>query len=139
MLGFWTLNGDVGDFGMIQELWKSEVYDMAEWLASNEYMGESSKILLDTIEAMATDGLGVTNLGDLGQILPEWKGSSREGYKEVDRILQVWEAHHLLEPTSKTLIAVKMKNHPVIQRHLSSEFKRNNPYNISRNNLFKTE
>jgi len=28
--GFWTLHGDVGDFGMIQELWKTEVYALAQ-------------------------------------------------------------------------------------------------------------
>ena len=134
LLGFWTLHGDVGDYGMIQELWKSEVYDLAEWLANNE-SGEARKILLDTINAMATDGLGVTNLGDLGQILPDWKGSSREGYKEVDRILQIWENQHTLEPTQKTLIAFTYENHPVIQRHLNSEFKRNNPTNIKRNTI----
>lgn len=135
LLGFWTLHGDVGDYGMIQELWKSEVYDLAEWLANNEYIDEASKILIDTINAMATDGLGVTNLGDLGQILPKWKGTSREGYKEVDRILQLWETQHTLESTQKTILAMGYLNHPVIERHLNSEFKRNNPTNIKRNTL----
>ena len=29
-LGFWTLHGDVGDLGLIQELWKTEVFGMAD-------------------------------------------------------------------------------------------------------------
>ena len=129
LLGFWTLHGDVGDYGMIQELWKSEVYDMAEWLAVNEYSEEASKILIDTINAMATDGLGVTNLGDLCQILPEWKGTSRKGYKEVDRILQ------LIENVSARKPMHELYNHLITQRYLKTEFKRKNPYNIKRKTL----
>ena len=135
LLGFWTLHGDVGDYGMIQELWKSEVYDMAEWLAVNEYSEEASKILIDTINALATDGLGVTNFGDLGQILPRWKGSSRDGYKEVDKTLQIWQNRRNLEPLQNTTIDFTYKKYPIIQRHLNSEFKRNNPTNIQRNTL----
>jgi NAD+ synthetase len=137
LLGFWTLHGDVGDFGMIQNLWKTEVYNMAEWMADN-YPNPSSNpkavnALRTTIQAMATDGLGVTNLGDLGQILSDWRGTSREGYKEVDRVLQIWENQHTLEPTQKMLIAFTYEKHPVIQRHLNSDFKRKNPQNINRN------
>jgi NAD+ synthetase len=139
LLGFWTLHGDVGDFGMIQNLWKSEVYDIAEWLMANEYDGEKDAFyaLKETIEAMATDGLGVTNLGDLGQILPEWTGSSQEGYKEVDRVLNVWLERNGLEETQCNIITEGYKNHPVIRRHLASEFKRNNPTNLSRDEIAK--
>lgn len=133
MLGFWTLHGDVGDYGMIQNLWKTEVYDMAEWIAENECMFiDEQTSITSTIEALATDGLGVTNRGDLGQILPSWEGSSREGYKEVDRILQVWENHFTLESNQKTLIALAYEKNPIVQRHLRTQFKRENPINISR-------
>lgn len=125
LLGFWTLHGDVGDYGMIQELWKTEVYDMAEWLAENECDEISHVVLTSTIAALATDGLGVSNMGDLGQILPEWKGNSRDGYKEVDRILQIWK-----DPNDP--IKAGTKNHPVIKRHLETAFKRTNPINIPR-------
>lgn len=27
-LGFWTIHGDVGDFDPIQDLWKTEVYEL---------------------------------------------------------------------------------------------------------------
>jgi NAD+ synthase len=35
LLGFWTLHGDVGDYGMIQNIWKTEVYEMANYLVAN--------------------------------------------------------------------------------------------------------
>jgi len=34
LLGFWTLHGDVGDYGMIQNLWKTEVYAMSRYIVS---------------------------------------------------------------------------------------------------------
>lgn len=133
LLGFWTLHGDVGDYGMIQELWKTEVYDMAEWIAKEEFQFlNESTILTLTIEALATDGLGVTSLGDLGQILPDWKGSSRDGYKEVDQVLQVWEDRFKIGELQKLVIESGYKDHPVIKRHLGTAFKRANPINIPR-------
>jgi len=138
LLGFWTLHGDVGDYGMIQELWKSEVYDMAEYLTKEEYNSKNRnayEALMFTIRAMATDGLGVTSKGDLGQIMPEFEGSSRDGYKEVDDKLKAWKL--LFDEAAKTPKVIKamivMSAHPVIERHLNSQFKRNNPVNIPRN------
>jgi nicotinamide-nucleotide amidase len=139
MLGFWTLHGDVGDYGMIQNLYKSEVYDMAEWVMNNEYdikgeiRSDAYYSIKRTIQALATDGLGVTNLGDLGQIMPEWTGSSRDGYKEVDRILKIWETPNKNMVIDKTTKVIDFKDHPVVQRHLRTQFKRNNPVNIHRN------
>lgn len=140
MLGFWTLHGDVGDYGMIQELWKTEVYEMAEYLAEHEYLGTlQGDVIKETINAQATDGNGVTNTGDLGQILPGWFGSSREGYKEVDRKLQAWLfLWNEAAKTPKVIMAMdEMSKHPVIARHLSSDFKRKAPVNINRNLLIK--
>lgn len=133
MLGFWTLHGDVADYGMIQELWKSEVYDIAEWIANNQCKNSKEKeIILETINSLATDGLGVTDLGDLGQILPEWTGNSRDGYKKVDKILQLWQYNSSKDSIQKTLIAKSYEGNPVIKRHLDTEFKRKVPINISR-------
>jgi NAD+ synthetase len=130
LLGFSTIMGDWGDFGMIQYLWKSEVYDMAEWLMNNEYIGNKDTFcsLKESIEALATDGLGVTNRGDLGQIMPEFEGSSRDGYKIVDIILDNYINHKSYESTWP-------ESHPVIQRHLNSHFKRNWPITIKRNTI----
>lgn len=115
LLGFWTLHGDVGDYGMIQNLWKTEVYEMSRFLASKMDSGQQ-KALIDCVEAIATDGLGITN-SDLDQI----KANS---YEEVDQIL--------LRLFNKDGLG-SYSSHPVILRKLASEFKRNNPYNLPRN------
>ena len=36
LLGFFTIFGDQGDYGMIQNLWKTEVYEMSEWIFKND-------------------------------------------------------------------------------------------------------
>lgn len=122
LLGFWTIHGDVGDFGLIQNLWKTEVYNLAEWIAKNELEKDAAKALMDCVEADATDGLGITN-SDLDQILPGFQGSSREGYLEVDNRL-------------KGLVKGNYQNYnesdPVISRWVRTQFKRNNPLNIVR-------
>lgn len=138
MLGFWTIHGDVGDYGPIQELWKSEVYQLADWLADNEYKNseEHRGILMYTSNSTATDGLGIHPAGDLGQILPNFVGSSKMGYDEVDNILKSYLNMHCANFTKKELELAQ----PVIQRHLNSEFKRLLPISIPRDliieNLF---
>lgn len=135
LLGFWTLHGDVGDYGMIQQLWKSEVYDLGEWLIENEttWTESQKKALKSCIDCQATDGLGISNT-DLDQILPGWEGSSREGYKKVDEILQNYQMEYAI---SDGLMEYVDMTNPVVIRHRSSDFKRKNPYNISREDLFK--
>jgi NAD+ synthase len=120
LLGFWTLHGDVGDYGMIQNLWKTEVYDLVEWFShqTQEYSPEAIETMKIVIKADATDGLGIYST-DLDQILPDWQerhNNTRSGYQEVDLILQ----------------ADVDETNPVIQRKRRSEFKRQNPYNIPR-------
>jgi NAD+ synthetase len=129
LLGFWTLHGDAADFGMIQNLWKSEVYEMAEWIAKNEYQDDKNieLVITTTINALATDGLGVSTQGDLGQILPDYIGTSRDGYKIVDKKLQDYLEGNVMFN----------RNDPVIKRHINTHFKRNNPYNIPRETIFK--
>jgi NAD+ synthase len=124
LLGFWTLHGDVGDYGMIQKLWKSEVYDLSEHMLKL-VTDKQAKALKACIECQATDGLGITST-DLDQIMPGWTGSSREGYAYVDKCLFSYQIG--VEMFDGQL----MQDHPVIKRHLASEFKRNNPFNIRR-------
>ncbi|NPA67454.1 MAG: NAD(+) synthase [Chlorobi bacterium] len=118
LLGFWTLHGDVGDYGMIQNLWKTEVYAMAEYIVENTENKDNAEALKSCIDAVPTDGLGITN-SDLDQI-----GAS--SYAEVDKIL----IEHLKNPDNKDLL-----NNKVVQRKYASEFKRNNPFNIPRNKI----
>ncbi len=119
-LGFWTLHGDVGDLSLIQYLWKSEIYELARYMVSkHEVLGIEKEALQLCIDAVPTDGLGITN-SDLDQI-----GAS--SYEEVDKILQGY------------LLYGEHKDHPIVKRYLRTMFKRNNPYNITRNQLFKEE
>ena len=114
LLGFWTLHGDVGDYGMIQNLWKTEVYEMTEWLKDHFNNPHAIRAIERVLEADATDGLGISKT-DLDQILPGWEGNSRDGYAKVDEILK-----------SESNI-----ESPVIQRRDRTKFKRENPVNIS--------
>jgi NAD+ synthetase len=114
LLGFWTLHGDVGDYGMFQNLWKTEVYAISEYLAENECNQKQKESLIACINAVPTDGLGITN-SDLDQI----KAGT---YEEVDQILIKMLNNNLGD----------LHNHPVVQRNRNSEYKRNNPYNIPR-------
>lgn len=85
-LGFWTIHGDVGDFDPIQDLWKTEVYGLANYLQDhykskalrNDYKAMSCAIEL-SIALTPTDGLGISN-SDLEQI-------GAKSYAEVDDIL----------------------------------------------------
>ena len=121
-LGFWTLHGDVGDFGFIQNLWKTEVYGLAKAL------GEP---LTACVEAKPTDGLGVSD-SDISQLLPGWEPAEGETYADayriIDEILIAYFTHcSSFDP-----------DHPVILRHKATHFKRKNPVSISRNLLVWT-
>jgi NAD+ synthase len=114
-LGYWTLHGDVGDLGLIQNLWKTEVYELAQYLCDVEFkkFPEKQKALQDCINATPTDGNGITS-SDLEAI-------EAKSYAEVDQTLQ-----ELLEDGYNS----KWKNNPIVKRHLATEFKRMNPVNI---------
>lgn len=58
-MGFWTINGDVGDFGLIQNIMKGlELEDIAQ------YLGVPARVL----KQKPDDGLGITKGGDAGQL-----------------------------------------------------------------------
>ncbi len=115
MVGFWTLHGDVGDYGMIQNLWKSEVYAMAEYLAEM-YQKDSAKCaaIKECIDAVPTDGLGITD-SDLDQL-------HVLSYQEADNILIDY-----IDNGNK-----EYEDHPIIKRYKNTMYKRDNPYNIPR-------
>lgn len=124
-LNFFTLHGDVGDLGLIQNIWKTEVYGMARWLADEYYplrfgfWGPKAFALAKTADATPTDGLGITR-SDFEQI-------GVDNYFDVDKIL--------LEEVQAKAGFVKPDTHhahPVVQRCRRYAFKRNNPFNIAR-------
>jgi NAD+ synthase len=120
-VGFWTIFGDVGDYGMIQNLWKTEVYQIMLFLADDFNDSNKHDALIACVDAVPTDGLGISN-SDLEQL-------GANTYAEVDKILQTW----VLNCADRE----KYKEHPVVQRHEKTHYKRNHPYNIPRDILLK--
>lgn len=128
LLGFWTLHGDVGDLGMIQDLPKTEVYNMAEALAAKEPTVKAKEALLDCIKANATDGLGISET-DLDQIMPDWRerhATTRSGYVEVDDRLSAWMRRKADPNFPSTVIT----HDPIINRNIATEGKRAAPVNF---------
>jgi len=116
LLGFWTLHGDVGNYGMLQYLWKSEVYGLArDRVAAHARAGRRAQAdaLQACIDAVPTDGLGITT-SDFDQI-------GVDSYEAADRML----IDYLNGDRS-------LQEHPLILRHLRSAFKRLDPLSIPR-------
>jgi len=127
LLGFFTLHGDHFDYGMIQYLWKTEVYEMSKWLIKNEPMSQRQIDALELcIDAIPTDGLGVSN-SDFDQL-------GAKDYNEVDLILaQYLDAKNRYEKGED--VECPEINHSVIERHEKTHFKRNWPVNIPRDKI----
>ncbi len=128
LLGFWTLHGDVGDFGMVQNLWKTEVFLMLEYLAEKiEETGELDSRIATNLRlcrnAVPTDGLGITT-SDLDQF------GDVKSYEEVDKIF-----FDILKNGSSTAIDNGKSIPHVIKMFNKTMYKRNNPYNIPRDEL----
>jgi NAD+ synthetase len=140
-LGFWTIHGDVGDFDPLQDLWKTEVYGLAEYLRdmylelycaatldkheeSREwelYWKAKFEAMEHSIALTPTDGLGISN-SDLEQI-------GAKSYTEVDDILQTMLLYENPEREKWDILYSKYGEevvNKVWNRHLASEFKRKN-------------
>lgn len=128
LLGFWTLNGDVGDITPLASLYKTEVFELAKFIRdkykhNNTDSSKEIEALENIINAVPTDGLGITS-SDVEQF-------GVKSYDEVDDILWTFknkchdsEIERLYIDYSKECVD------KVIKRHLNSEFKRNHPYKI---------
>lgn len=135
LLGFSTIGGDaLFDYNPIQELWKTEVFDMAEMFMdeyANDRKFEEAAAIETSLRLKPMDGLGISN-DDMDQI-------GARNYYDVDVILQ-WYFEHKGEPGYPVAIknprdgymieAAAMEK--VINRHKASEFKRNHPVTLSR-------
>lgn len=120
-MGFWTLHGDVGDFGMIQNLWKTEVYGLAKWMCDNVLNKADKQALYDCAIAIPTDGLGISD-SDLDQL-------GADSYEEVDQIL-LWHFNKGREYLPKTA-------HAVVKRYETTHYKRDNPFSIPREKIIE--
>lgn len=125
-MGFWTLHGDVGDFGMIQELWKGN-----ELIQVAEFLGVPDTI----IQAAPTDGLGILPGGDTAQL-----GAP---YLIVDRVLKSLikkgidlngPLHQLKKLPSIPGIDPSLVK-KIAERSLRNSFKRKNPIILTRSEL----
>lgn len=153
-LGYWTIHGDVGDFNPIGGLWKTEVFELAEWLlscyswqlphnmyeATSEQLEKAGKVfqqgkaIKESLKLKPTAGLGITD-SDLDEI-------GADSYDQVDYILQeilAWKKFKLSkgfyafshEMTCEDFLEdQQMLDTPfevikaVAERHFRSEFKR---------------
>lgn len=128
-LGFWTLHGDVGDIAPLFQLFKTEVYALAQWLAEDFYYNlysnsedlRKSEAIKQSINLIPTDGLGISN-SDVEQF-------GVKSYTEVDDCLinygdfdwfndkNMWEGDPLPPSYRK-----------ILDRNKASEFKRDGIY-----------
>lgn len=96
-LGFFTIHGDVCDFNPIGGLWKHEVYELAQYI-KEYYQKENGVLNTNKIEALnyalgirPTDGNGVNDLGDMGQIAPAFAHDKNiDAYEKVDIIIKTY-------------------------------------------------
>lgn len=119
LTGFWTLHGDVGDYAPIMNLWKTEVFNLAKNLLG-ECDTKQKNALQKCIDATPVDGLGISSC-DCEQL-------GVNNYYEADKIF----ADYFQGDKS-------WETHPLIQRYLRSEYKRNNPLQITRTNLLQEQ
>ena len=127
-LGFWTLNGDVGDIVPLASLYKTEAYELAKAYISYIADDQARQALQDCIDCVPTDGLGITS-SDVEQF-------GCKTYDEVDDILKT-----IIETTCHLKLESEMQRlnetygadvvERVINRHNNSEFKRHLPFRFS--------
>ena len=153
-LGYFTIHGDQGDVNPIGDLWKTQVFELAEWILSHysfqlphnmyeataEQLEKAGKVfqqgraIKESLKLKPTAGLGITN-NDLEEI-------GAESYEQVDSILReilAWKRlaterrdlpEDLNEQKEMFLDEQQMLNIPieiiikVVDRHFASEFKR---------------
>ena len=153
-LGYFTIHGDVGDFNPIGGLWKTEVFELAEWLMNwygsythtyfytdapeiiSYKQGNLAKAtaIKESLKLKPTAGLGITD-SDLEEI-------GADSYEQVDYILQeilAWKKFKLKqgfyafshEMTCDDFLEDQQMldiPYPIIEavakRHFASEFKR---------------
>lgn len=123
LLGFWTINGDVGDITPLFGLFKTEVYELAKCYANILTDEKAKKALEAVIDAVPTDGLGITT-SDVEQF-----GVS--SYNEVDDILMNMK-YNVHATMKKELIEKYGEDvvNKIINRHKNSDFKRHHPHRI---------
>ena len=125
-LGFFTIHGDVCDFNPIGGLWKHEVYDLAKYLRDkynyeyhNPYndndMADQYRRKINALEyaigIRPTDGNGVHDLGDMGQIAPAFAHDKNiDAYKKVDDIIMTYLNSKLIDKEIQEKIIQELRD-----------------------------
>ena len=137
-LGFFTIHGDVCDYNPIGGLWKHEVYELAEFIR-DYYKYENAVLNTKKVHALdavlrirPTDGNGVNDLGDMGQIAPAFAHDKNiDAYKKVDDIIMAYLDYVGRHPDEfNSMINELYENHGretvdgIIHRIKSTEYKR---------------
>lgn len=124
-LGFWTIHGDVGDLncGLIH-LWKTEVYELADYLLEKQNQSDKYQALLASIKLTPTDGNGVMSGGDCAQF-------GLDNYNQVDDVLKTMYFSNIKDKTEKANEYIRLIDSyneqgvdSVMVRHQNSAFKR---------------
>lgn len=134
LLGFSTIGGDaLFDYNPIQYLWKTEVFEMAK-VFEIEYKYEDitkAAAIKESLALKPMDGLGISN-DDMAQI-------GARNYYDVDDILKWYLENKDNDRYPDTFrssvdgsIIQRIAMERVISRHKNSEFKRNHPVVITR-------
>lgn len=128
-LGFWTLHGDVGDIAPLFQLFKTEVYTLAQWLAEDFYYNlysnsedlRKSEAIKQSINLIPTDGLGISN-SDVEQF-------GVKSYAEVDDCLINWQDYDWLKKNGSWEGEELPENYrKILDRVNTSHFKRDGMY-----------
>lgn len=133
-LGFFTIHGDVCDFNPIGGLWKHEVYALAKYIRDkyendmNNYHMSPDSFDWDDITAVEnfkdkiaaldaalgirpTDGNGVNDLGDMGQIAPAFAHDKNvDAYTKVDDIIKTYLYAITQVPDEQDKIIQELRN-----------------------------
>ena len=145
-LGYFTIHGDVGDFNPIGGLWKTEVFELAEWIMNwygsytHTYFYTDApevikykqgnlakaKAIKESLKLQPTAGLGITS-NDLEEL-------GAESYEQVDRILQCLTDSSVSTDTIDDIPDTILE--AVVKRHNTSKFKRKQlPIKITRDEI----
>ena len=121
-LGFWTVGGDSPmDLNIgLHYLWKTEVYELANFLLEEQNQSDKYQALLASIELTPTDGNGVSN-SDCEQF-------GLENYEQVDDVLKTMYYSTCTKENYLRLIDSYGKTgvDKVISLHKKTGFKREN-------------
>lgn len=126
-LGYYTIHGDQGDYNPIHCLWKTEVFELAEYISDKYkvqtlYDGTNDnenvnkyKAIDESLKLKPTAGLGITD-SDLDEI-------GANSYVEVDDILKTYleQGESCREELHEKYGTIADN---VLKRHKASEFKR---------------